>query len=85
VSLRPEEIEEEGAAKDRGDVDANEDIVGCNADKVVIVDGCSRVLMGDEILLADIVCEVLVLTLVTKARTTKRYRSRALQSLYFVG
>lgn len=55
AALGPEEVEEEGAAEDGGDVDADEDVVGCDADEVVVVDGCEGVLMGDEILLGDVV------------------------------
>lgn len=37
LSLWPEQIKEECCSKDCSNVDANEDVVGSNADKVVIV------------------------------------------------
>ena len=38
LSLRPEEIEEEGGTEDGGDKDTDEDVVRCDADEVVVVD-----------------------------------------------
>jgi len=38
LSLRPEEIEEEGGTEDGGDEDTDEDVVRCDADEVVVVD-----------------------------------------------
>lgn len=37
ITFREEEVEEEGGAEDRGDGDTDEDVVGRNADKVVVV------------------------------------------------
>lgn len=37
MSFRPDEVEEEGAAKDGGDVNSRKDVVTSNADIVVVV------------------------------------------------
>jgi hypothetical protein len=55
MTFRPEEVEKEGAAKDRGDVDTDEDVEGSDADVIVVVDGCLRVLAFYELLLVDVV------------------------------
>jgi hypothetical protein len=55
MTFRPEEVEKEGAAKDRGDVDTDEDVEGGDADVIVIVNGCLRVLAFYELLLVDVV------------------------------
>lgn len=53
MSFGPEEVGEEGAAEDGGDVDANKDVVRGDAAEVVV--GAGGV-FGDEVLLADVVC-----------------------------
>jgi hypothetical protein len=55
VSLRPEEIEEERAAKDRGHVNADKNVARGDTDKVIIVDVRGGELLLHEILLVDIV------------------------------
>lgn len=52
----PEEVEEEGGAEDGGHVDADEDVVGGDADEVVVVDGGVGLFDGDVALLVDVVC-----------------------------
>lgn len=37
VSFGPEQVEKESRSKDRCNIDANEDVVGSNADKVIVV------------------------------------------------
>jgi len=56
VPFEPEEVEEEGGAKDDGDVDTNEDVVRGDADEVVVVDSGAGGVFGDEVLLVDVVC-----------------------------
>ena len=57
VSLWPEQVEEEGGAEDGGDGDADEDVVGGDADNVIIVNGGVAVEGFDEALLVHVVCE----------------------------
>jgi hypothetical protein len=51
----PEEVEEEGCAEDGGDVDAVEDVVGGDADEIVVVDGCAGGVLRYPVLLVDVV------------------------------
>jgi hypothetical protein len=55
ATFRPEEVEEEGAAEDRGDIDTNEDVEGGDADEIIIVDRCLRVFALHKLLLVDVV------------------------------
>lgn len=58
MALRPEEVEEEAGAEDGGYGDADEDVVGCDADVGVVVDMdwvLGAVLYA--VLLVDVVCE----------------------------
>lgn len=53
MSFGPEEVREEGAAEDGGDIDANQDVVRGDAAEAVV--GAGGV-FGDEVLLVDVVC-----------------------------
>jgi len=54
VSLRPDQVEEESATKDGSNVNAGEDVVGCNTNIVVVVFvGASAAVRLDPLLLAD--------------------------------
>lgn len=55
MALRPEEVKEEGAAEDGGNVDANEDVERSDADVVVVVDVGYGSLVLHEGLLVDVV------------------------------
>lgn len=55
MALRPEQVEEESGAEDGGDEDADEYIVGRDADEVVVVDCNVGGELGDEFLLVDVV------------------------------
>lgn len=57
MPFRPEQVEEEGAAEDGGNVDADEDVEGGDADVVVVVDKGFGKLALHEILLVDVVLE----------------------------
>jgi hypothetical protein len=64
MALRPEEVEEEGRTEDGSDVDADKDVVGCDADEVVVVHVRRRELGGHVVLLVDIVCAILLVVVV---------------------
>lgn len=55
MAFRPEEIEEEGRPEDGGHVDAYEDVVGGDADEVVIVDFGAGPVGSNPVLLVDVV------------------------------
>ena len=55
MALGPEQVEEEGRAEDGGDVHADEDVVGCDANERVVVDGGAGRVLSDEVLLIDVV------------------------------
>jgi hypothetical protein len=55
VALGPEQVEEEGGSEDGGDVDADEDVEGGDSDEVVVVNIGGGVLLGEEVLLVDVV------------------------------
>jgi hypothetical protein len=55
VALGPEQVEEEGGPEDSGDIDANEDVEGGDADEVVVVNIGGGILLGEEVLLVDVV------------------------------
>lgn len=55
VALRPEEVGKECGAEDGGDEDADEGIVGRDADEVVVVHSRAGGVDGDEFLLVDVV------------------------------
>ena len=59
AAFRPEEIEEEGRAEDGGDVDANEDVVGCDANEVIVMNSGTGRPFRNEVLLVDVVYGVL--------------------------
>jgi hypothetical protein len=59
VALGPEQVEEEGGSEDGGDVDADEDVEGGDADEVVVVNIGGGVLLGEKVLLVDIVYAML--------------------------
>jgi hypothetical protein len=57
----PEEVEEEGCAEDGRDVNAVEDVVGGDADEVVVVDRGAGGVLRYPVLLVDVVWCVLML------------------------
>lgn len=56
VAFGPEEVEEEGCAEDGGDVYADEDVEGGDADVVVVVFDGMVIEVVDVFLLVDVVC-----------------------------
>lgn len=55
VAFGPEEVEEEGGTENGGDGYADEDVVGGNADKVVVIFDGQRVKLCNEVLLVNVV------------------------------
>lgn len=55
LAFRPEEVEEECGTEDGGYVDADEDVVRGDTDKVIVVNCCPWVQGLDEVLLIDVV------------------------------
>lgn len=55
MPFRPEQVEEEGTTEDGGDVNADEDVEGGDANVVVVVDEGFGKLVLHEILLVDVV------------------------------
>lgn len=56
VAFRKEQVEEKRRSKDGRDGDADKDVVGCDADKVVVVDSRRGMQTLDAILLLYVVC-----------------------------
>ena len=55
LTLRPEKIKEEGCAEDGGNINAREDVEGCDANNVVIVYVDARVACLKPVLLLIVV------------------------------